>query len=93
MESARMAVEKETTVTITFPADLSQEIRRISAEEQWPESKAVILLARLGAKAQKQAEQSLRSLHASFVNESNPQRQDKLGDDLTRSIFGPEAIG
>jgi hypothetical protein len=44
-----------------FPADLFEEIRRIAAEEGWPLNKAVILLTKSGAKAQKEAEQSLRS--------------------------------
>ena len=90
MESAGMVIETETTITITFPADLFQEIRRIAAEENWPESKAVILLARLGAKAQKQAEQSLYLSHKAFMNESDSEQR---GDEMIRAIFGPDAIG
>jgi hypothetical protein len=90
---AGMAVETETTITVTFPTDLFDEIKRISAEENWPESKAVILLARLGAKAQKEAEEKLRSSHNAFINENDPQKRDQLGDEMTRSIFGPGAIG
>ena len=77
----------------TFRTDLFEEIKRIAAEENWPESQAVILLARLGAKAQKVAAQKLKSSHAAFMNESDPRKRDQLGDEMIRSIFGPEAIG
>jgi hypothetical protein len=93
MESAHMAIETNATITVNFPADLFQEIQRIAAEEGWPPSKAVILLAKLGAKAQKQAEQSLHSTYQAFMSETDPQTLDKRGDDMTRAIFGPEAIG
>jgi len=86
-------VESDTGITVDFPADLFQEIRRIAAEEGWPLSKAVILLAKLGVKAQKQAEESLHSTHQAFMNEIDPQALDKRGDDMIRAIFGPDAIG
>jgi hypothetical protein len=93
MESTAMVAETETTITVTFPAELFAEIRRISSEENWPEGKAVIMLATLGAKAQKQAEQALQSSYEQFMAEGDSQKQDALGDELTRSVFGPEAIG
>jgi hypothetical protein len=76
-----------------FPADLFEEIRRIAAEEGWPLNKAVILLTKSGAKAQKEAEQSLPSAHEALINEADPQAVEKRGDDLIRVIFGPHAIG
>ncbi len=85
--------ESDTAITVDFPADLFQDIRRIADEEGWPLSKAVILLAKLGAKAQRQAEQSLHSTHEAFMSETSPQALDKRGDDMIRAIFGPDAIG
>ncbi len=66
------AIETGATISINFPADLFKEIKRISAEENWPESKVVILLARLGAETQKQHEQSLHSSYECFTSESDP---------------------
>jgi hypothetical protein len=97
MEAVDVIVATGTTMTVKFPADLFEEIKRIAAEENWPESKAVILLARLGAKAQREAERSLQASHEAFISESeresDPQKQQKRGDDLIRAIFGREAIG
>jgi hypothetical protein len=91
MESAGMAIEAESTVTVAFPLEIFQEIRRIAAEENWPESK-VILLAKLGVKAQKRAGQSLQSTHRAFMDESAPSTQGERGDDIIPPIFGPAAI-
>ena len=41
-------VESDTGITVGFPSDLFNEIKRIAAEERWPLSKAVIFLAKLG---------------------------------------------
>jgi hypothetical protein len=92
MESARMALEPETKITVNFPPALYQEIKRISATENWAESDVVVLLTTLGAKSQKRMEMQLHSTYESFLRESDPVRQDQIGDDMLRSIFGPDAI-
>ncbi len=84
---------QETPVTVPLPADLYAEIKRISANENWPESKAVLMLAKLGAKSQKKMEAQFHSAYEAFMSESDPKAKDQLGDEMIRSIFGPEALG
>jgi len=88
-----MTPSPETQITASFPPDLYEEIKRISAIKHWPESQAVVLLARLGAKYQKQMEQQWHSTYQAFIGESDPAKQDKLGDEMICAIFGPQAIG
>jgi len=79
-------------MTVAVPADLYEEIKRLAASENWPESRVVVMLARLGAKSQRKMEKQLHSSYEAFMHENDPQKQDQLGDDMIRSIFGPEAV-
>ena len=88
-----MANETETPISVNFPADLAHEIKRISGEQNWPESQTIILLARLGMKAQKLAEQRQVASHDAFMKETDPEKQNERADELIRSIFGTDAIG
>lgn len=83
----------EKQMTVAVPTDLYEEVKRISEAEQWPESKALVLLARLGSKYQKTMEEQLHLAYEAFMNETDAEKKDRLGDVMITTIFGPEAIG
>jgi hypothetical protein len=91
--SGQMVQESETRISTDFPKDLFDEIQRIAQEENWQLSQAVILLARMGANSQRGSEANLAAQHARFLNEKDSKLRDQAGDDLLRSIFGPDSIG
>jgi hypothetical protein len=82
----------DTPITVNFPPDLYQEIKRISDAENWPEEDAVILLVRFGAKVEKQTADYLNRKYDALVEERDPIKARELGDDLIRAVFKPDAI-
>jgi hypothetical protein len=92
MKSSTSAAQMEIQMTVAVPTDLYEEIKRLAASENWPESQVVVMLARLGAKSQRKMEKQLHSSYEAFMRENDPQERDHLGDDMIRSIFGPETV-
>lgn len=68
------------------------EVRRIAKERQLTMSRALVVLAERGVRAERDAKKELRSAYRRFVSESEPKRKTEAGKDLIRAIFGKDAL-
>jgi hypothetical protein len=55
-------------------------------------SRALVVLAELGVRAEAEAKQQLKAAHRSFVDEAESERMSEVGRDLIRAIFGKDSI-
>jgi hypothetical protein len=78
--------------SVTIPAALAQEARRIAQEKRLTFSAALVFLAERGAKAEREAQLSLRRNYRRYLTEKDPAKKLQAGDDLIRSVFGPDAV-
>ena len=55
-------------------------------------SRAPVVLAEREVRAERDAEETLKSAYRNFLKERDPSKKDKAGQALVRSIFGKDAI-
>jgi hypothetical protein len=55
-------------------------------------SRALVVLAERGVRAEVEAKQQLRAAYRNFVEEAEPERKNEAGRDLIRAIFGKDSI-
>lgn len=78
--------------SVTIPAPLAAQVRRVAKERHLTVSGALIELAERGVRAEADAKKDLKAAHTRFMSERDPERKDEAGKDLVRTIFGPNAI-
>ena len=78
--------------SVTLPAPLAAEVRRVAKERRLTTSRALVELAQRGIEAQAEAQQNLNATYRRFMSEADPVRKDEAGRDLIRAIFGTEAL-
>jgi hypothetical protein len=78
--------------SVTMPAALASEVRRVAKERHVTMSRALVALAERGVRAEAEAKEQLEASFRRFVNENNPGRKNEAGRDLIRAIFGKDAI-
>jgi len=78
--------------SVTVPADLAIEIRRVAKERRLTMSRALVTLAERGVRAELEAKESLKLAYNRFLAERDPSRKNQAGKDLIRTIFGKDAI-
>jgi hypothetical protein len=83
---------KSVRQSVTLPAGLAADVRRIAKNRQLTMSRALVVLAERGVRAEAEAKQQLDAAYRQFINEHEPDRKNKAGRDLIRSIFGKESI-
>lgn len=87
----KMAQELQTEATVSLPRPLAEVANRIAAQQHWTFPQAIIFLIKRGVKAQTEAEQAVSDAHERFM-EADGSNQKQAGDDLIRTIFGPESL-
>lgn len=55
-------------------------------------SRALVVLAERGVRAEVEAKQQLKAAYSRFVEETEPTRKNEAGRDLIRAIFGKDSI-
>jgi hypothetical protein len=55
-------------------------------------SRALVVLAEHGVRAESEAKRQLRAAYRNFVEEAEPERKNEAGRDLIRAIFGRDSI-
>jgi len=55
-------------------------------------SRALVALAARGVRAEAEAKEQLKISYHRFLAENDPSRKNEAGKDLTRAIFGKDAI-
>jgi hypothetical protein len=78
--------------SVTIPATLVSEVRRVAKKRNLTMSRALVALAERGAQAEAEAKQRLRDSYKRFLEESDPTRKNEAGKDLIRAIFGGDSI-
>jgi hypothetical protein len=75
-----------------MPATLATEVRRVARERHVTASRALVLLAERGVRADAEAKQQLKSAYQNFVEASEPEAKNEAGRELIRAIFGKDSI-
>ena len=78
--------------SVTIPAKLAAEVRRVAKAKRLTMSRALVTLAERGVEAEAASQERLRTTYQRFVAESRPARKNAAGEDLIRAIFGKDAI-
>ena len=84
--------EPGTRQSITVPAPIALEVRRVAKERHLTFSRAVVTLAERGVQAEKEAKDNLELAYKRFMHAREPRKKDPAGNDLIRAIFGADAI-
>ena len=78
--------------SVTIPAALLPELRRAAREQHLTMSRALVVFAERGVRAELEAKEQLKSAHGRFLSESDPAAKNAAGRDLISAIFGRDAI-
>lgn len=78
--------------SVTIPAPLASEVRRVAKERHLTMSRALVSLAERGIQAEQDAKENLKATYKRFMDEQEPARKNDAGKDLVRAIFGKDAI-
>ena len=89
---ARGPKAKPVRQSVTVPAPLAAEVRRVAKERNLTMSRAIVTLAERGVRAELDARENLKATYRRFIKEQEPARKEEAGKDLIRSIFGEDAI-
>ena len=78
--------------SVTIPASLAADVRRIAKERHVTMSRALVDLAERGVRAEAEAKQQLKSAYRTFIDEAQPERKNEAGRDLIRAILGKDSM-
>jgi hypothetical protein len=78
--------------SVTIPAPLAAEVRRVAKQRRLTMSRALVSLAERGVRAEQDADQELKAAYQRFMKEPDRARKEEAGKDLVRAIFGKDAV-
>ena len=78
--------------SVTIPATLAADLKRVARDRHLTVSRALVALAERGIEAEAEAKQQLKAAYRDFVDEEDPERKSEAGRDLIKAIFGKAAI-
>jgi len=78
--------------SVTMPAQLAREVRRVAKERNVTMSRALVTLAERGVEAEAAGRAKLTAAYEQFMAERDLARKSEAGEDLIRAIFGRTAI-
>jgi hypothetical protein len=88
----RTAAARSVRQSVTIPATLAADVRRVAKERHVTMSRALVDLAARGVRAEAEAKQQLKAAYRTFVDEAEPECKNAAGRDLIRAIFGKNSI-
>ena len=88
----KTATVRSVRQSVTIPATLAADVRRVAKERHVTMSRALVDLAARGVRAEAEAKQQLKAAYRNFVEEAEPERKNEAGRDLIRAIFGKNSI-
>ncbi len=92
MATRRQSTPRSVRQSVTIPATLAKEVRRVARERHVTMSRALVVLAERGVRAETEAKEQLAACYNRFLSEQDPARKDAAGRDLIRVIFGKDSI-
>ena len=78
--------------SVTIPAPLAAEVRRVAKQRRLTMSRALVSLAERGVRAEQDADRELKAAYQRFMQEPDRARKEEAGKDLIRAIFGKDAV-
>jgi len=78
--------------SVTMPARLAREVRRVAKERNMTLSRALVTLAERGVEAESAARARLATAYEQFLVAGDPGKKNEAGEELIRAIFGSGAI-
>jgi len=78
--------------SVTIPARLAIEVKRVARKKHLTMSRALVMLAERGVEAEAAARDHLNATYRQFMSEDDPERKGEAGKDLIRAIFGEDSI-
>ena len=78
--------------SVTIPASLAREVKRIAKERKLTMSRALVTLAERGVEAAAADRARLAAAYEQFMSTDDPARKSEVGQELIRAIFGKAAI-
>ena len=78
--------------SVTIPATLISEVRRVAKARHVTMSRVLVALAERGVCAEAEAKEQLKAAYNRFLAENDPSRKNEAGRELIRTIFGKDAI-
>lgn len=87
-----MAAARSVRQSVTIPAALASEVRRVARERDLTMSRALVALAERGVRAEAEAKEQLKTSYRRFIDENEPARKNEAGRDLIRAIFGKDSV-
>ena len=78
--------------SVSIPAPLAAEVRRVAKERHLTISRALVTLAERGVRAEQDAKENLNTAYREFLKEQDASKKDEAGKKLIRAIFGKDAI-
>jgi hypothetical protein len=88
----KAASAKSIRQSVTIPAALAADVRRVAKERHVTMSRALVDLAERGVRAEAEAKQQLKAAYRNFVEEAVPERKNEAGRDLIRAVFGKDSL-
>lgn len=78
--------------SVTIPASLAREVRRVAKERKVTMSRALVTLAEQGVEAEAAERTRLAAAYEQFMSTEDPARKNEVGQELIQAIFGKAAI-
>ena len=78
--------------SVSIPAPLAAEVRRVAKERRLTMSRALVTLAERGVRAEQDAKENLKTAYRRFLKEKEPLKKEQAGRDMIRAIFGKDSI-
>jgi len=88
----KAAAAKSVRQSVTMPAALASEVKRVAKERHVTISRALVTLAERGVRAEAEAKEQLKASYRRFIDEKEPALKNEAGLELIRSIFGTDSI-
>jgi hypothetical protein len=89
---SKASSRKSIRQSVTIPATLAAAVRRVARDRHLTMSRALVVLAERGVRAEADAKQQLEAAYQRFVEAQEADQKDRAGRDLIRSIFGKDSI-
>jgi predicted DNA-binding ribbon-helix-helix protein len=78
--------------SVSIPAPLAAEVRRVAKERHLTISRTLVTLAERGVRAEQEAQDNLKIAYRRFLQKQEPDKKEQAGKDLLRAIFGKAGI-
>ena len=78
--------------SVSIPAPLAVEVRRVAKERRLTISRALVTLAERGVRAEQDAKENLKTAYRTFLRAKEPLKKEQAGRDLIRAVFGKDSI-